>query len=139
MNKEIEGEVSSLSCLLSVFSSEAGIVARSGCPVSFIQTIDKSHKFSHAVQYPQQTDSLKLETLMHIKSYSVFGWIDFFSVMKQLLVSHGGSLEEAWTIALPVFDLQNLPVVCSELLVNLKYVTEYLTATAPRHECERVN
>ena len=100
-NKDIEGELGSLSRFLSAVSTEPDIVACSGCPLSFIQTVDKSPIFKHAVQFPYRFDNLKLEKLMHKKSFSVFGRIDFFSVMKQLLVSLGGSLEESWTLSTP--------------------------------------
>ena len=100
-NPDIEGRLGSLSRLLSAISTEPDIVACSGCPLSFIQTIDKSPYFSHAVQYPFRFDLFDLEKMMHKKSFSVLGRIDFFSVMRQLLVSLGGSLEETWTISTP--------------------------------------
>ena len=34
--------------------------------------------------------------------------------------------------------MRTLPVVCTELLSSWKHVTEYLTAAAPRHECQGV-
>ena len=33
---------------------------------------------------------------MHKTSYSVFGHIDFFSVLKSLVISLGSSLQEDW-------------------------------------------
>ena len=99
--RNLEGELGSFSRLLSAVSTEADILAYSGCPQVFGEVIDKSPFFNHGVQYPFQFDELHLERIMHKKSYSVFGRIDFFSVLRQLLVSLGGSLEEQWTISAP--------------------------------------
>ena len=46
---------------------------------------------------------------MHKRSYSVFGRIDFFSVMRQLLVSLGGSLDEAWAVSSPELSKVIIP------------------------------
>ena len=100
-NKNLEGELGSFSRLLSAISTEADVVAYSGCSQIFGETLDKSPFFKHGVQYPFRFDEFNLEKMMHKKSYSVFGRIDFFSVLRQLLVSLGGCLEEQWTISAP--------------------------------------
>ena len=38
---------------------------------------------------------------MHKSKYSVFGQIDFFSVLQALVVSLGGSLTEEWAMRSP--------------------------------------
>ena len=119
--KDIEGELGSLSRFLSAVSSEPDIVACSGVPLSFIETIDKSPLFKRSLQYPYRFDGFNLEKLMHKRSYSVFGRIDFFSVMRQLLVSLGGSLDEAWAVSSPELS-KVIILVCLLLLVVIYHI-----------------
>ena len=44
---------------------------------------------------------LDLQSLMQRPRYSVFGRIDFFSVLQALMVSLGGSLAEDWVLESP--------------------------------------
>ena len=92
---DLTGELGS-SRLLSVVSTKADIVACSGCPVELIKTIDHSDLFSRAVQSCSRFEHLRLETMMHKPTYSVFGRIDFFSVLKSLMVSLGAATGEDW-------------------------------------------
>ena len=119
--KDIEGELGSLSRFMSAVSSEPDIVACSGVPLSFIETIDKSPMFKRSLQYPYRFDGFNLEKLMHKRSYSVFGRIDFFSVMRQLLVSLGGSLDEAWAVSSPELSKVIIPVRFASTRCHISY------------------
>ena len=53
------------------------------------------------VQGPLRFQHFSLEKLMHKCSYSVFGCIDFFSVLQHLVISLGGCLDLEWTLLAP--------------------------------------
>ena len=93
---DLTGELGSLSRLLSVVSTKADIVACSGSSVDLLRTIDYSPLFSRAVQSCFRFDQLNLPKMMHKTSYSVFGHIDFFSVLRGLVISLGGAHSEDW-------------------------------------------
>ena len=103
-------ELGSLARLLSVVSTAPDIVAISGCAVDLIRTVDQHPSYSRGVQSCFRFELLDLRTLMHKKSYSVFGNIDMFSVLQSLLVSLGGSLSEDWVTESP--DLVRVSLVC---------------------------
>ena len=92
-SSDLVGELGSLARLFSVVSTKADIVACSGCPAELLRTIDEMPTTTRAVQSFSQLD---LPHLMHKLSYSVFGHIDFFSVLKGLVISLGSSLREDW-------------------------------------------
>ena len=98
---DLAGEMGSLSRLLSVASTHCEIVACSGCPADLIRVIDCSEFFTRGVQSCFRFENLSLQYLMHKSSYSVFGHIDFFSVLQALLVSLGSSLNEEWALRSP--------------------------------------
>ena len=89
-------ELGSLSRLLSAISTAPDVVAISGCAVDLIRTVDKHRSYPRGVQSCFRFESLDLRTLMHKMSYSVFGYIDMFSVLQCLLVLLGGCLSEDW-------------------------------------------
>ena len=92
---DLTGELGCLARLLSVTSTRVDIVASSGDPVGLIQTLNQSSVFNREIQTCFRFDSLDLPTLMHKLSYSMFGKIDFFSVLQALIVSLGTSYAEA--------------------------------------------
>ena len=98
---DLTGELGSLSRFLSVVSTKADVVACSGCPVEMICIIDRCALFSRAVQSCFRFEHLDLQTMMHKHTYSVFGRIDFFSVLKSLLVSLGSATGEDWVMQSP--------------------------------------
>ena len=53
------------------------------------------------VQSCLRFEHFSLSRLMHKTSYSVFGKIDFFSVLQALMASLGGSLLEDWVVRSP--------------------------------------
>ena len=92
----ISGELGSLARLLSVVSTRADVVACSGVPVELLQTLDQSPHFARGVQSCFRFEQLSLSKLIHKTRYNVFGHIDFFSVLKALMISLGNSLSEDW-------------------------------------------
>ena len=54
---------------------------------------------------------------MHKGSYSVFGKIDFFSVLQALLVSLGGSQTEDWVLESPELQRVGITPVHSRSIV----------------------
>ena len=98
---DLTGELGSMSRLLSTVSTKPSIVACSGCHPDLARTIDESEFYIQEVQSCFRFEHLSLSRLMHKTSYSVFGKIDFFSVLQALVVSLGGSLVEDWVIRSP--------------------------------------
>ena len=98
---DLTGDLGSISRLLSVVSTKADIVAYSGCPVELIQTIDHNEFFPRAVQSCFRFEQLQLQKMMHKPIYSVFGRIEFFSVLKCLIVSLGAATGEDWVLESP--------------------------------------
>ena len=96
LSSELTSEVGSLARLLSVVSTKADIMASSGCSSDLIRTIDEMPCFTQVVQNCFRFGHLDLFRLMHKSSYSVFGHIDFFSVLRGLMISLGGSQLEDW-------------------------------------------
>ena len=93
---EPTGELGLLSRLLSVISTKADVVACSGSPADLIRTIDQAPTFVRGIQSCFRFERLDLLGLMHKTSYSVFGHIDFFSVLRGLMISLCGSPSKAW-------------------------------------------
>ena len=112
-SSDLTGELGLLSRLLSVVSTRADIVACSGCTVELVKTIDHSDLFSRAAQSCFRFEHLRLETMMRKPTYSVFGRIDFFSVLKCLMVSLGAVTDEDWVIQSP--DLAQVRKICSSM------------------------
>ena len=79
---ELTGELWSLARLLSVVSTKADMVACSGIPVELLQTIHQSPFFARGVHNCFRFERLGLAKLMQKSRYSVFGHIDFFSVLR---------------------------------------------------------
>ena len=98
---ELTGELGSLARLLSVVSTKVDILACSGCPLDFIRTIDEMPSSTRSMQSCYRFEHLELRRLMHKTSYSVFGHIDFFSVLRGLVISLGGALTEDWMLGSP--------------------------------------
>ena len=76
-SSDLTGDLGSLSRLLSLVSTKAEIVACSGCPVDLIHTTDRCGLLSQAVQCCFCFEHLRLQTMMHKPTYSVFCRIDF--------------------------------------------------------------
>ena len=98
---DVMGDLGSLARFLSAVSTQPDVVACSGCHVDLVKTIDQSDHFPQGIQSCFRFEQLSLSTLMHKSKYSVFGQIDFFSVLQALMVSLGGSLSDEWAIRSP--------------------------------------
>ena len=102
----LQGQTSAEICLKSYFkgvlSTSPSLRSCTGCSARFIQFIDQSPCSDFGVQSPPRFDDLHdLQQLMHKKTSSVFGRIDFFSVLKYLIISLGGCLELDWVLLSP--------------------------------------
>ena len=95
-------ELSLISDVLAVFSRGTNIVSCSGCSLETIQKVDSSPYSKHGLQHPLRFEDFSIARLMHKESYSVFGRIDFHSVLKYLIIFLGGSLDCDWTLMTPV-------------------------------------
>ena len=89
---QFQAEKHLFSSLLGAISARPNPVCASGCSLEFVQEF-KGPLFTFGVQSFNRFDEVSLAKLMHKDSYSVFGRIDFFSVLKYLIVSLGGSLD----------------------------------------------
>ena len=76
----------------------ASPVCCSGCTQSLVQLLDECPLFSLAVQSRKRFEEISLEKVMHKKNYSVFGRINFYAVIKNIVVCLGGSLDLEWIL-----------------------------------------
>ena len=95
-------ELHLISDLMAVFSTSPNIVSCSGSTLETVQTVDNSPFNKHGLQRPLRFADFSIAKLMHKESYSVFGRIDFHSVLKYLIVFLGGCLDQDWTLLTPV-------------------------------------
>ena len=95
-------ELSLISDIMAVFSTTPNIVSCSGSTLETTQILDTSPFIEHGLQRPLQFVDFSIARLMHKESYSVFGRIDFHSVLKYLIVFLGGCLDCDWTLLTPV-------------------------------------
>ena len=115
---DVTGKRGSLARFLSAVSTRPDMVACSRCPVDFANTIEY---FSQGVQSCFRFEQLSLARLMHKTSYSVFGKIDFFSVLQALMVSLGDSLTEDWVIRSPELDkVSNIGIPYTQVVFKVK-------------------
>ena len=96
----LTGDLRSLSRLLSLTSTKIDVVACSGGPADLIRTINQSPNFTRSTQ-AVRFEQLDLPHLLNKMSYSVFGHIELFSVLRGLLISLGGSQTEDWVLRSP--------------------------------------
>ena len=94
----LNGELGSLARLMSAISTQADLVSCSGVPLDFIKILDKFEFQNRGIQFPFKFNRVPLRDMMHKESYSVFGRIDFFSVLQALVVSLGGCTKETWAL-----------------------------------------
>ena len=95
-------ELHLISDVMAVFSTSPNIVSCSGSTLETIQSIDDSPINEHGLQRPLRFADFSIAKLMHKESYSVFGRIDFHSVLQYLIVFLGGCLDQDWTLLMPV-------------------------------------
>ena len=108
---DLTAELSSLSRLFSVVSTRSR--HRRLFWLSCGANQNHNDLFSRAVQSCFRFEHLGLETMMRKPTYSVFGRIDFFSVLKCLMVSLGAATGEDWVLQSP--DLAQVRILCSPI------------------------
>ena len=100
----LQGQTSAEMCLISylmgVLSTTPNLICSTGCSARSMQLIDQSPYSEFSVQSPPRFEELNLPQLMHKKCSSVFGKIDFFSVLRYLVICLGGCLELDWDFSL---------------------------------------
>ena len=89
-------ELCLLSYLLAAISPRANPVCCSGCTQSLVQLQDECPLFSLVVQSRKRFEEISLEKVMHKKSYSVFGRIDFYAVIKYIVICLGGRVDSRY-------------------------------------------
>ena len=94
-------EMCLLSYLMGAVSTTPKLVCATGCSARTVELLDQSPYGTFSVQSPPRFEELNLPQLMHKKCSSVFGKIDFFSVLRYLVISLGGCLELDWVLLSP--------------------------------------
>ena len=97
---QTSAEVCLLSYLMGAFSPKPILISCTGCCVRTVQLLDQS-PYSSFSNGPPRFEEFNLSQLLHKKRNSVFGRIDFFSMVKYLVVSVGGSVELDWVLLSP--------------------------------------
>ena len=95
-------ELHLISDVIAVFSTSPNIVCCSGSTLETSQVVDNSPFSEHGLQRPLRFADFSIAKLMHKESYSVFGRIDFHSVLQYLNIFLGGCLDCDWTLLTPV-------------------------------------
>ena len=112
-NEFPKGHFGVISRLMSVFSQRPDIVSCSGCCYSILQTLDESPLTARGIQFPLRFDVFDLRGLLHKPTMSVFGHIDFFSVLQYLVIFMGGARGRPWMLTAP--ELMQVRPVSSTL------------------------
>ena len=94
-------ELSLVSYVMAAVSTRPDIVACLGASPGLICLLDNCKYLHHGVQSPFRFDVLSVKDLMHKRSYSVFGRVDFFSVLQFLVITLERSLALEWTLLAP--------------------------------------
>ena len=84
---QASAELRLVSSLMAAISSEADLVCCLGATYGLAHMLDNSTVTKHGVQRPTLFDDIAIKKLMHKDSYSVFGRIDFFSILQYLVIS----------------------------------------------------
>ena len=98
---QAQAEVCLISYIMGVFSTKPRLVCCTGSSARTVQLLDQSPYTPHGLQSTPRFEELELSALMHKKSQSVFGRIDFFSVLRYLVTSLGGNAELDWVLLAP--------------------------------------
>ena len=97
-------ELQLISDVMAVFSTSPNIVCCPGSTLETIRAVDNSPFSEHGLQRPLRFADFSIARLMHKESYSVFGRIDFHSVLQYLIIFLGGCLDFDWTLLTPVLS-----------------------------------
>ena len=114
---QTDAEICLISYIMGAISTSPKLISCTGCSMRTIQLLDLSPYSSFSVQSPPRFEELSLPQLMHRKSQSVFGRLDFFSTLRYLVISLGGCLELGWALLSPelskVRNVQNEVFSCA--------------------------
>ena len=114
-----DAEICLISSIMGAISTKPKLISCTGSSARTVQLLDHAPHSSFSVQSPPRFEDLTLSQLMHRKSQSVFGRVDFFSTLRYLVVSFGGSLELGWVLLSP--ELSKVPfILCSPSSVILE-------------------
>ena len=110
-----QAEVCLISYIMGAISTKPRLVNCTGSSARTVQLIDQSPYSPYGIQSTPRFEELNLPALMHKKSQSVFGRIDFFSVLRYLVISLGGSTELDWVLLSPALTkVNNSTLPCSD-------------------------
>ena len=90
-----------VSFVMGVFSTKPHLVSCTGSTLNTVILLDQCPYSAFGVQSTPRFEELSIKSLMHKKGYSVFGKIDFFSVLQFIVVSLGNSLDLDWVLLSP--------------------------------------
>ena len=122
----LQGPTSAEVCLLSyfmgAFSPKPNLISCTGCSARTVQLLDQSPYGNFSIQSPPRFQELNLPQVLHKKNNSVFGRIDFFVVVKYLVVSLGGCIELDWVLLSP--ELSKL--FCTDFSYSIHCMLSYM-------------
>ena len=96
-----QADVRLVSNVMGVFSTKPHLVSCTGTTHRTIVLLDQCPYAAYGIQSPPRFEELSQKTIMHKKGYSVFGKIDFFSVVQFVIVCLGGCLDQDWMLVSP--------------------------------------
>ena len=92
LHGQTSAELQLVATLLAAISTEADLVCCSGATHNLVQLLDRAPFSQHGVQRPTLFNEITIKKLMQKDSYSVFGQIDFFSVLQYVVSCLSGTL-----------------------------------------------
>ena len=98
---QVQAEINLISYVMGVLSTGPHVVSVTGCTAATGQLLDERPYSDLAIQSPPRFEELQLQSLMHKKCSSVFVLIEFFSVLRFLVVSLGAVLELDYVLLSP--------------------------------------
>ena len=104
-----QAEIRLVSFVMGVFSTQPQLVSCTGSTHNTVVMLDQCPYSTYGVQSPPRFEELSIKSIMHKKGYSVFGKIDFFSVLQFIVVSLGNSLDLDWVLVSP--DLSKVGIL----------------------------
>ena len=110
-----EAEICLISFIMGAISTSPSLISCTGCSMRTVQLLDLSRYSSFSVQSPSRFEELPLPQLMHRKSQSVFGQVDFFSTLRYLVISLEGCLELGWALLSP--ELSKVRIIQNEVFL----------------------
>ena len=91
-------EITLISQVVAAISLTPDIVCVSGCPLEVLMLLDECFFTGKGLHYPFRFENFSFTKLMHTRTASVFGRIDFCSVLQFLLVRLEPLLSLPWMV-----------------------------------------